>query len=207
MVNAHVFTTNLLSLSRAGYKAKGSVGSSLFKFSCLSSQSLAQSERNRLFPEEVNIIYDSKCNVCKLEIEYLARRDAEKINTGAPKLKMTDVESDGYDPNDPANGGVTYENGMKAIHGVTSEGEVLKGVPVFRMAYEQVNLGWLFQVTTWPVVKQLVDVGYNLFAKYRTNLTRGASVETLVRQYEAKKALELKMEEEDCDECNTRQKP
>jgi len=31
-------------------------------------------------------------------------------------------------------------------------------------------------------------------------------VETLVRQYEEKKALELKMKEEDCDECNkTRQ--
>lgn len=30
--------------------------------------------RTRLFPEEINIIYDSKCNVCKLEMDLLARR-------------------------------------------------------------------------------------------------------------------------------------
>jgi predicted DCC family thiol-disulfide oxidoreductase YuxK len=208
-----IFANTLLSLSRAGYGAKVSTftarnssksGASLYRY--LSSQSVAQSDGSRLFPEDVNIIYDSKCNVCKLEMNFLAKRDAEKINVGAPKLKLTDVESDGYDPKDPSNGGVTYESGMKAIHAVTSDGKVIKGVPVFQMAYEKVNLGWLFQITTWPVVKQLVDVGYKFFAKYRTYLTRGASVETLVRQYEEKKALELKMKEEDCDECNkTRQ--
>ena len=156
----------------------------------------------RLFSEEVNIIYDSKCNVCKLEIDFLARRDAEKINVGNPKLKMTDIEADEYDILDPANGGVSYEEGMKAIHAVTSDGKVLKGVPVFSLAYEQVQLGWLFKVTTWPIVKQLVDVGYNIFAKYRTNLTRGASVETLVQQYEEKKKLEQRIKDDDCEVCN-----
>ena len=217
MVNAQMMATNLLSLSRAGgYKTRAGVaaftsrihtnnrGSNLLRY--MSSQSPIQSANGRLFPEEINIIYDSKCNVCKLEIDYLARRDSEKINVGAPKLKMTDLEADGYDPNNPANGGVSYESGLKAIHGITSDGKVFQGVPVFRKAYEQVKLGWLFQVTTWPVFKQLVDVGYVLFAKYRTNLTRGSSVETLVLEYEAKKALELKMKEEDCEVCNTKEK-
>lgn len=160
-------------------------------------------ENERLFAEEVNIIYDSKCNVCKLEIDFLARRDAEKINVGSPKLKMTDIEADDYDILDPANGGISYEEGMKAIHAVTSDGKVLKGVPVFSLAYEQVKLGWLFKITTWPVVKQLVDIGYNIFAKYRTNLTRGASVETLVQQYEEKKKLEQRIKDDDCEVCNT----
>mmetsp|Transcript_827 Transcript_827/g.1334 ORF Transcript_827/g.1334 Transcript_827/m.1334 type:complete len:219 (+) Transcript_827:63-719(+) len=217
MVNAQLFATNLLSLSRAGgHKTRAGVaaftgrihtnnrGSSLLRYT--SSKSPIQHDNGRLFPEEINIIYDSKCNVCKLEIDFLAKRDAEKINVGSPKLKMTDLEADGYDPNNPANGGVSYERGLKAIHAVTSEGKVVKGVPVFQLAYEHVNLGWLFQITTWPVVKQLVDVGYSLFAKYRTNVTRGTSVEALVMEYEAKKALELKMKEEDCDECNAKEK-
>jgi len=171
----------------------------------LFSSAASNVSNDRLFPEEVNIIYDSKCNVCKLEIDFLAKRDAEKINIGAPKLKMTDVEAEDYNPNDPANGGVTYQKGMAAIHAVTADGKVLHGVPVFALAYEQVNLGWLFKVTTWPVVKQLVEVGYTLFAKYRTNVTRGASIDTLVKEYEAKKALQKKIENDDCEVCKTKE--
>ena len=145
---------------------------------------IGENEAARLFPEEVNIIYDSKCNICKLEIDFLAKRDAEKINVGAPKLKMTD-----------------YKKGLASIHAVLPDGKVVSGVSVFALAYEQVKLGWLFKITTWPIVKNIVDVGYKVFAKYRTNLTRGASVETLVKEYEAKKALQMKMDNEDCDVC------
>jgi len=158
----------------------------------------------RLFPEEINIIYDSKCNVCKLEIDFLARRDAEKVNVLQPKLKMTDLESGDYDPLDPKNGGITYEEGMAAIHAVTADGKVMKGVPVFAIAYEQVGLGWLFKISTWPVFKQIFEVGYNLFAKYRTNITRGAGIEDLVREYEMKKAMQQKAKEEDCISCESK---
>ena len=164
---------------------------------------------DRLFSEELNIIYDGKCNICKLEMEFLAKRDAEKVNIGAPKLKLTDIESELYDENDPANGGISYEEGMTAIHAITADGKVIKGVPVFLMAYEQVNLGWLFRVTTWPVVKQIVEMGYDLFAKYRTNLTRGAAIHTLVEQYEARKQLQVEMEN-CCDKndlCQTKRQP
>lgn len=162
-----------------------------------------QNSNARLFPEDLNIIYDGKCNVCKLEMDFLSKRDAHKVNIGAPKLKLTDLE-DAYDENDPANGGVSYKEGMKAIHAITAEGKVIKGVPVFLMAYEQVNLGWLFRVTTWPVVKQIVEMGYIIFAKYRTNLTRGASVDTLVEQYERRREM-LKKMQNSCDEnrCST----
>lgn len=158
----------------------------------------------RLFPEEVNIIYDSKCNVCKLEIDFLRKRDTEKINIGTPKLKLTDVEDKDYDAKDPANGGVTYEKGMAAIHAITADGRIIKGVPVFALAYEQVKLGWLFRITTWPVLKQIVNISYNVFAKYRTNLTRGASLDTLVKEYEANNNLKDKMNEIECDACETK---
>lgn len=165
-----------------------------------------QSQNQRLFPEEINILYDSQCNVCKLEIDFLSRRDHKLHggggdgNTflgGTTKLKLTDLEDANYNPNDPANGGVTYERGMKSIHAVLKDGTVIDGPEVFRIAYQQVNLGWAFQFITWPIFAPLVKWGYKLFAKYRTNLTRGTSVDELVRVYEVKR----RAKQEGCEQC------
>lgn len=176
--------------------------------SLFSTRSRKTTKSTRLFPEEVNILYDSKCNVCKLEIDFLRRRDeklAKKRATNGlapqPKLKFTDLESGNYNSADPANGGITYETGMASMHAVTANGKVMNGVPVFRLAYEQVNLGWLFAVTEIRFVKQIADWVYNLFAKYRTNITRGQSVESLIEVYREKKDLEEKQQAEDCELC------
>jgi predicted DCC family thiol-disulfide oxidoreductase YuxK len=155
----------------------------------------------RLFEENLNIIYDSKCNVCKFEIDFLARRDQRMNNP--PKLKMTDLESSVYNPNDPANANISYAQALASMHAVTADGKVLNGVPVFREAYEQVGLGWVFAITTWPVVKTIADLGYNLFAKYRTNLTRNSSVEDLIQAYEARQNVK-NAGGEDCDVCQTK---
>jgi len=167
------------------------------------STSASTAPDRRLFPEQVNVIYDSKCSVCKLEIDWLSRRD-QRINNCSPKLKMTDLESDNYNPSDPANGNVSYREGLAAIHAVTNDGKVLKGVEVFALAYQQVGLGWLFAITKWPVFEPLVQVMYEIFAKYRTNVTRGSSLESLVQAYEEKKSLEQqKKSAQDCDTCKT----
>lgn len=146
-------------------------------------------EKQRLFPEQLNIIYDSKCGICKLEMDLLARRDARLagLSGGPRKLKMTDIECQHYNPEDPANAGVSYEEGMAAIHAVTSDGRLVKGVPVFSRAYDLVGLGWLFKFTEWPMMKPIVHSGYTLFAKYRTVLTRGSTLEELIKVRNAKK--------------------
>ena len=124
-----------------------------------------------------------------------------------PKLKMTDLEDENYDPNDPANANVSYAQGMKSMHAVTSDGKVLNGVPVFRVAYELVGLGWLFAITTWPVVKTIADWGYDFFAKYRTQVTRSSEVEELIRVYEERQKVKMAaatINEADCDVCHTK---
>jgi predicted DCC family thiol-disulfide oxidoreductase YuxK len=154
----------------------------------------------RLFEEELNIIYDSKCNVCKLEIDFLARRDSKLASSR--KLKMTDLECPAYNPKDPSNGGVSYEQGMAAIHAVTADGKVINGVPVFSAAYQLVEMGWLLKFTEWPILKDVVIWGYNLFAKYRTNITRGSSLEDLVEAYNFKLSVQEAQLNEDCSACN-----
>lgn len=161
------------------------------------------SNAKRLFPEELNILYDSKCNVCKLEMEWLAKRDV-RINTGDnkmqhPKLKLTDLEGAAFDPKDPANGGIDYETGMAAIYAVTADGKVLTGVPAFALAYDKVGLGWLWGIYNVPGVKLVFNWGYDVFAKYRTRLTRGSSLEELVELH-LQKQRQLE-EQDDCESC------
>ncbi len=157
----------------------------------------------RLFPEEINILYDSKCNVCRWEMEWLRRRDREVVNAAAPKIRLTDLEDPRFDPLDPANGGVDYEKGMKSMTAVTADGTVIQGVPVFRVAYEQVGLGWLFTITSWPVLNVIFDSVYQVFAKYRTQLTRGTKLEMLIEAYEQKKTLEAKQRDDNCESCKS----
>jgi predicted DCC family thiol-disulfide oxidoreductase YuxK len=164
------------------------------------SASYSPPSSERLFSEELNILYDSKCNVCKWEIDFLRKRDEQLHGSNHVRLKFTDLESEKYDEADPANGQIDYETGMKAIHGITPEGIVLVGVPVFEQAYQQVGLGWLFFMTKIPILKTVLDFGYDVFAKYRTRITRGQTVPDLVEAYREKK---IRMEQgSDCQTCS-----
>lgn len=102
-----------------------------------------------------------------------------------------------YDESDPRNGGVSYKKGMSAINAVYPDGRVIEGVSVFVTAYELVQLGWLFRFMEWPPLKPLVDAGYKLFAKHRTKLTRGSSLDDLIRAYEEKSSIKSA----DCSSC------
>lgn len=166
--------------------------------SAISAQTTSQTTASdRLFSEELNVLYDSKCNVCKLEMEWLAKRD-KKLNMNQPKLKLTDLEDPDFDPMDPSNGGIDYETGMAAISAVLADGKVLKGVPAFALAYEQVGLGWLWGIYNIPGVKQVFNWGYDVFAKYRTRLTRGSTLDELVKLHKQKQQL---LVQEECDSC------
>ena len=139
-------------------------------------------EKESLFPEKLNIIYDSKCSVCQWEVDYLKQRMKDLSSNYL--IRFTDLEADeGYNESDPANGGVTYKMGMTSFHAVKSNGEILHGVPVFVEAYDIVDQGWIWRITKWPVIGTLASWGYDMFAKVRTQLTRGSSVERLIEEH------------------------
>lgn len=183
--------------------------------SSLSLSSSSSPSPVKLFEEDLNIIYDSKCNICKLEIDFLRRRDRARAislsyssrNTATGKLKFTDlegVETGPYNPQDPANAGIDYPTALATMHAVTQDGRILTGVPVFRAAYQAVGLGWLFALTTWPGIQQVSNWLYKLFAAYRTNLTRGATQNELVQLYHEKQRLEsLKQAKDQCKTCQS----
>ena len=128
-------------------------------------------------------------------MDFLKRRDERLYGSTSRKLRLTDIESEDYDPNDPPNGGVSYEKGMAAIHAVTADGRVIEGVPVFRKAYDLVGLGWYLRFLEWPLMKTVAVWGYQVFAKYRTYVTRGSSLNDLVNAQKER-------QKDACKRCN-----
>ena len=72
---------------------------------------------------------------------------------------------------------------MKVLHAVTSEGRVVRGVEVIRRIYAAVGLGWLFAVTGFPVIGPIIDKLYNIWAHYRTNITRQEALDVLISRH------------------------
>ena len=146
----------------------------------------------RIFPQDLNLIYDSKCGVCQFEVDFLRSRDSEG------RLTYTDLESVDFEEGVPRNGYLTYETALASFHAVKADGTLLKGMPVFQEAYAAVGLGWVWAIYNNPLAARFLDFGYSLFARYRTDLTRGSSLETL---YAARRVARGAEDAEVCETC------
>ena len=62
-------------------------------------------------------------------------------------------------------------------------------------AYAAVGLGWVWDIYNNPLAAKCLDFGYSLFARYRTDLTRGTSLEAL---YAVRRAAR---DAADCESC------
>ena len=72
-------------------------------------------------------------------------------------------------------------------------------MPVFQAAYAAVGLGWVWAVYDNPFAARFLDLGYSIFARFRTDLTRGSSLDALVaarREREADAAREAEADQE-----------
>ena len=95
-------------------------------------------------------------------------------------ISFVDIDSSSYNPESFA--GISYRQAMGRIHAITSSGEVLKDVRVFREAYRLVGLGWVYAPTTWPVLGPLIDNLYGLWARSRLLFTSRPSLDQLCKQ-------------------------
>lgn len=113
--------------------------------------------------QPLTLLIDGDCPLCKREVAWLARRDK------AGRLKFVDIAAQDFDPQPYAR---TIPQLMGAIHAVQPDGRMITGVEVFRQAYTAIGLGWLIAPTRWPMVRQLADFAYLVFAKLRPMLQR-----------------------------------
>ena len=53
------------------------------------------------------------------------------------------------------------------MHGLDQNGKIITGVEVFRQMYEAVDLGWVLSFTRLPIIRNLANLAYKLFALIR----------------------------------------
>ena len=72
--------------------------------------------------QSVTVLYDSKCGVCRWEVDNLGSLDASSRH-----VTFADIEDESFDPSAAGNGGVSYEAAMRSFTVVRDDGEVLEG--------------------------------------------------------------------------------
>mmetsp|Transcript_30064 Transcript_30064/g.41281 ORF Transcript_30064/g.41281 Transcript_30064/m.41281 type:complete len:202 (+) Transcript_30064:46-651(+) len=113
--------------------------------------------------QQIDLLYDSECPICALEVEFLKKRDFEN------RIRFTDLSSPDYNSAD--HGNVKFSDGMKKIRAVLPDNTVITGVEVFRQIYSAIGLGWVFHATNLPIIGKAADAIYDIWAENRLRLT------------------------------------
>ncbi|MBW8721530.1 MAG: DUF393 domain-containing protein [Polaromonas sp.] len=112
----------------------------------------------------LTLFYESACPLCNAEMSNLMLRDTEG------HLRFADVSAPDF-TDVPA--GATMQDLLALIHARTADGRVLKGIEVFRLAYEAVGLGWVSAAMRMPLLRPLAEWGYPVLARNRHRIPRG----------------------------------
>jgi len=128
------------------------------------------------------------------EVEFLRAKDA-----GKGKLSLVDIAADDYDPSD--NAGIDYETAMATIHGLDADKKVYTGVEVFQRAYDAVGIGYVYAFTRVPALLKAANAVYDVWAKYRLNVTnRGSLAEHLAAREQRLMGKACGVDKEACEE-------
>lgn len=109
----------------------------------------------------LSIFYDGSCPICRFDIHNLKARNQEE------KLQFIDIASPAFDPTPY---GMTQADFMAEIHARRTDGQFVKGMEVFRLAYRAVGLGWAVAPASWDPLRQPADALYRLFARHRQKI-------------------------------------
>lgn len=141
----------------------------------------------------IKLLYDGKCPLCLREVRFLAKKDA-----GRGLVEFVDIANDNYSPQD--NAGIDFETAMGRIHAILPDGTVIRNVEVFRRIYDALGIGWIYSFTKIPVIGQIVDRLYEIWADLRLKLTGREDLKNIV----AERQKRLQIQQMQLDECESR---
>jgi predicted DCC family thiol-disulfide oxidoreductase YuxK len=110
----------------------------------------------------IEMFYDGDCPLCIRETRLLQRMDRHQ------RLRFTNIAAPDFDASSLQK---TQDELMAEMHGRLPDGSWVTGVEVFRRLYSAVGFGPAVWLTRLPIIKQALDLGYFVFAKYRLRLT------------------------------------
>ena len=119
--------------------------------------------KEETYIKKIDLLYDSECPICAMEVDFLRKRDYEN------RIKFTDLSSPDYNASE--HGNVTFEEGMRKIRAILPDKSVVTGVEVFRQTYRAIGLGWIFDLTNIPIIGKAADTLYDIWAENRLRLT------------------------------------
>lgn len=108
------------------------------------------------------VFFDGECPLCKREIKFLE----SIIHVGNAKFLDISEEKFEFDKYNK-----TYSLLMSEIHALKSDGTWLTGMEVFREVYSLTKFRYLVKLTRLPLIKQIFNICYSIFAKNRLKLT------------------------------------
>ena len=111
---------------------------------------------------DIEVFFDGGCPLCRREINLLRRWDRRG------KIRFTDIDSPDFQASAV---GMTDDALVAQMHGRLPDGTWLQGVEVFRRMYAAVGFGPLVLLSRLPLISQLLDWGYAIFARNRLRLT------------------------------------
>ncbi len=112
--------------------------------------------------DQLKLLYDGQCSICRRAIERLKRRDREN------RIVLEDISDPGFDP---GRYGLTAEQVRAVMHVILPDGRVLRAMDAVRAAYAAVGRGWLLAPTAWPGIRWLADTFYRYIARHRMSFS------------------------------------
>ena len=110
------------------------------------------------------VFFDGDCPLCMKEIRLLQWLDRK-----GGRIQFTDISHPEFQAVETT--GLTMDELMAEIYGRMPNGDLVKGMEVFRQLYGAVGLGFVFAPTAWRPLSPLFDALYSAFAKNRLRLT------------------------------------
>lgn len=105
------------------------------------------------------LFFDGGCPLCQKEIAHYQKLDSDA------RVEWIDITQD---RDRLASLDLSYQQTMRYIHGVTSEGEIQKGVSAFVMVWNELPYyRWLAKIVTALKLQSALDFLYLRFADWR----------------------------------------
>ena len=107
---------------------------------------------------KVTLFVDLQCSICSTEMKHLKACDQ------ADNVTLVDINKTDTNMLDKR---VTNSEANQVLHAITEDGTLVKGIDATYEAWHAVGKGHWVAFLKWPVSRQLSQLCYLIFARYR----------------------------------------
>jgi predicted DCC family thiol-disulfide oxidoreductase YuxK len=111
---------------------------------------------------QLTIFFDGGCPLCAREIGHLERLDHAK------NLAFEDIYAPLFSERFPH---IDQHKADQILHGQWHDGGIIYGLEVTYHSWALVGKGHWVAILRWPIFKQLAQLGYRFFARYRHRIS------------------------------------